>query len=128
MRSSRAAAPIARPRSIRTTRKGPLMRNALLFLLAACNRTPATEPAPAPAGSNGPQPVEVVKVIAKPLDATLKLPAEVAPDESVAIYPRVAGFLDEIAVDRGSPVKKGQLLARLSAPELAAQRAEAESK
>src|SRR5262249_11467817 len=31
-------------------------------------------------------------------------------------------------VDRGSPIKKGQLLARLSAPELGAQRAEAESK
>jgi RND family efflux transporter MFP subunit len=72
--------------------------------------------------------VEVVAVVAKPLDATLKLPAEVSPDESVAIYPRVSGFLDEIPVDRGSPIKKGQLLARLSAPELASQRAEVESK
>ncbi|MGE5183881.1 MAG: efflux RND transporter periplasmic adaptor subunit [Acidobacteriota bacterium] len=103
------------------------MRRLLLVLLVACHRSP--DPAPAPtASSAGPQTVEVVAVVAKPLDATLELPAELAPDESVAIYPRVSGFLDEIAVDRGSPIRKGQLLARLSAPELAAQRAEAESK
>ncbi|HSN26587.1 MAG TPA: efflux RND transporter periplasmic adaptor subunit [Kofleriaceae bacterium] len=112
------------------------MRNFLLVplvacnLIAACNRSPSPEaaPAPAPAASAGPQPVDVVTVVAKPLDATLELSAELAPDESVAIYPRVNGFLDDIPVDRGSPIKKGQLLARLSAPELAAQRAEAESK
>jgi RND family efflux transporter MFP subunit len=104
------------------------MRKSLLVLLVACNRSPASEPAPAPAAPAGPQTVEVVTVVSKPLDATLKLPAELAADESVAIYPRVSGFLDEISVDRGSPIKKGQLLARLSAPELAAQRAEAESK
>lgn len=109
------------------------MRNAplaSLVLLAACNRSSSSEPAPAPttAAPAGPQTVEVVTVVAKPLDATLELPAELAADESVAIYPRVTGFLDDIPVDRGSPIKKGQLLARLSAPELAAQRAEAESK
>jgi membrane fusion protein (multidrug efflux system) len=46
----------------------------------------------------------------------------------VALYPRVSGFVEEINVDRGSAVKRGQLLARLSAPELATQRSEAESK
>jgi RND family efflux transporter MFP subunit len=40
----------------------------------------------------------------------------------------VSGFVEEIGVDRGSKVKRGQLLARLSAPELAAQRSEAESR
>ena len=106
------------------------MRECLLVLLVACHRSPERAPAPAAAaaGSGGPTAVEVVTVVAKPLAATLKLPAELAPDEAVAIYPRVSGFVDEIPVDRGSEVKKGQLLARLSAPELAAQRAEAESK
>jgi RND family efflux transporter MFP subunit len=108
-------------------RKGLLMRRLLLVLLVSCKRSPDAE-IPAPPGSAAPQSVEVVAVVAKPLDATLKLSAELAPDEAVAIYPRVSGFLDEIAVDRGSTIKKGQLLARLSAPELAAQRAEAESK
>ena len=104
------------------------MRSCLLLVIAACHRSPAPDPAPAPAGPAGPQTVDVVAVVSKQLDATLELPAELAPDESVAIYPRVNGFLDEITVDRGSKIKKGQLLARLSAPELAAQRAEAESK
>jgi len=69
-----------------------------------------------------------VPVVSKQLDASVKLPAELAPDESVALFPRVQGFVEEVNVDRGSVVKKGQLLARLVAPELAAQRAEAESK
>jgi RND family efflux transporter MFP subunit len=106
-----------------------MRRTLLLLLLVACKRAPEAEAPPqTPSGSAGPPTVEVVAVVSKPLDATLKLPAELAADESVAIYPRVSGFLDEIPVDRGSNIKKGQLLARLSAPELAAQRAEAESK
>jgi len=69
-----------------------------------------------------------VAVTSKQLDSVVRLPAELGPDEVVAIYPRVNGFVDQIGVDRGSVVKKGQLLAQLSAPELGAQRAEAESK
>jgi membrane fusion protein (multidrug efflux system) len=104
------------------------MRNWLFILLVACKRSPSPEPAAAATGSAGPQAVEVVSVVAKPLDVTLKLPAELGADEAVAIFPRVSGFLDQITVDRGSQIKKGQLLARISAPELAAQRAEAEAK
>ena len=103
------------------------MRPTWLLLLAACNR-PAADPAPAAAAGGAPAAVEVVPVVAKQLDATVRLPAELAPYEAVALYPRVQGFLEEVAVDRGSVVKKGQVLARLSAPELAAERAEAESK
>src|SRR5512140_1023596 len=99
----------------------------LALVLLACNRSPAPEPAPG-SGSAGPPTVAVVAVVAKPLDATLKLPAELSPDEAVALYPRVSGFVDDISVDRGAAIKKGQVLARLSAPELSAQRAEAESK
>ena len=105
------------------------MRNWLLVVLAACNRSPAPAPAPAgAAGSAGPQAVEVVTVVAKELDATLKLPAEITADQTVSIYPRVSGFLEQLTVDRGSSIKKGQVLAVLSAPELHAQRAEAEAK
>jgi len=39
----------------------------------------------------------------------------------------VTGFVDMIRVDRGSHVHKGELIIRLSAPELVAQRAQAES-
>src|SRR5882724_5291782 len=74
------------------------------------------------------QPLETVKVLAKPVSRSVKLPGEFLPFESVEIYARVAGFVDKIPVDRGSVVKKGDLLVEITAPELRAQRAEARSK
>jgi RND family efflux transporter MFP subunit len=44
------------------------------------------------------------------------------------MFPRVTGFVKAVNVDRGSKVRAGQLLASLEAPELVAQRAEAQSK
>ena len=72
--------------------------------------------------------VEVAKVVSKKLAITVHLPGELQPYEVVAVYPKVTAFVDSISVDRGSVVKAGQLMARLVAPEIAAQRAEAQSK
>jgi RND family efflux transporter MFP subunit len=72
--------------------------------------------------------VEVVKVTSQKLSITVHLPGEIEPYEAVAIFPKVTGFVKSITVDRGSRVKVGQLLARLEAPELVAQRSEAQSK
>jgi RND family efflux transporter MFP subunit len=58
----------------------------------------------------------------------VRLPGELQPYEVVAMYPKVTAFVDSISVDRGSVVKTGQLMARLVAPEIAAQRAESQSK
>jgi RND family efflux transporter MFP subunit len=44
------------------------------------------------------------------------------------MFPRVTAFVKTVTVDRGSRVGAGDLLATLDAPELAAQRAEAQSK
>jgi len=41
---------------------------------------------------------------------------------------RIAGFVEEVRVDRGSQVRKGELLATLAAPELTARRAEFEAR
>jgi membrane fusion protein (multidrug efflux system) len=71
--------------------------------------------------------VETVTVVSKKLDAPVSLPAQLQPYESVDVYPKVTGFIDSIKVDRGSRVKRGELLVRLTAPELVAQRAQAES-
>lgn len=49
---------------------------------------------------------------------SLSLPGELKPYEEVVIYPKVKGFVKKIFVDRGSKVKKGQLIAILEAPEL----------
>jgi RND family efflux transporter MFP subunit len=62
------------------------------------------------------------------LDVSIQMPAEIEPYESVAIFPRVSGFVKTVKVDRGSKVKAGQTLAVLEAPELTAQLSEAQAK
>ena len=44
------------------------------------------------------------------------------------LHAKVAGYVERVLVDRGSVVKQGDLLVELSAPEMTAQIAEAESK
>jgi membrane fusion protein, multidrug efflux system len=67
-------------------------------------------------------------VIAKPVSRSIDLPGEFLPFLSVSLHARVPGYIEKILVDRASVVQQGQLLAELSAPEMAAQIAEAESK
>jgi membrane fusion protein, multidrug efflux system len=76
----------------------------------------------------GPAAIEVVRVVERSLDVPLSLPGELTAFQSVAIFPRVTGFVKAVNVDRGSKVRAGQLLASLEAPELVAQRSEAQSK
>ena len=80
-------------------------------------------------GTASPTPiVEVAKVTSKKLSIATRLPGELQAYEAVAVFPKVTAYVDSISVDRGSRVKTGQLMARLVAPEVAAQRAEAQSK
>lgn len=72
--------------------------------------------------------VETVKVVSQALEKTITIPGDLTPYQGVNLHAKVSGFVESVAVDRGSWVRKGQVLARLSAPELRAQRAEAEAK
>jgi len=74
------------------------------------------------------QPLETVRVTTGSTARASRLPGELRPFLSVDLRARVSGFIDAVEADRGSAVRKGQILVRLSAPELAAQIAEAESK
>ena len=94
---------------------------------AGCGAGTAPNAAPA-ASPSGPRSVDVVRVIERPLDVDLSLPGELTPYQTVAVYARVTGFVRDVSVDRGSRVRAGDLLAVLEAPELVAQRAEAQSK
>ena len=98
----------------------------LLALISCRGNTPAQNTDNA--APVAPQTVEVVKVVEQPLDVTLSLPGELTPFQTVALYSRVTGFVKTIAVDRGSRVRAGQQLATLEAPELVAQKSEAQSK
>jgi membrane fusion protein, multidrug efflux system len=71
--------------------------------------------------------VETVAVTSRQLDLKVNLPAQLLPYESVDIYPKVTGFIESIRVDVGSRVHQGEELMRLSAPELLAQRSQAEA-
>jgi len=93
---------------------------------AACSGQPRSAPAAPEAGS--PPTISVVRVVERPLDVVLDMPGSLEAYEDVAIYPKVTGYVQSIRVDRGSRVRAGEVLAQLEAPELVAQRAEAESK
>jgi len=71
---------------------------------------------------------ELTPVVSKPVSRTIDLPAEIQPYLNVTLHSRVTGFVENVLVDRGSLVKQGDLLVELSAPEMKAQIAEAESK
>jgi RND family efflux transporter MFP subunit len=71
---------------------------------------------------------ETTKVIAQALRKTVTIPGDLTPYQGVNLNARVPGFVESLTVDRGSWVKRGQRLATISAPELRAQRAEAEAK
>ena len=71
---------------------------------------------------------ELAPVVSKPVSRTIELPGELLPFLSVSLHARVPGYVERVLVDRGSMVKQGDLLVELSAPELKAQIAEAESK
>jgi membrane fusion protein (multidrug efflux system) len=98
----------------------------LAFLIADCDRS-VIDRGQANSDATAIPSVEVVRVVSQRLSVIEPLPAELAAWEVVAIYPKARGFVEEIPVDRGSVVKKGLLLVRLSAPELLADTAKAEA-
>lgn len=104
----------------------PLLLSGSLFA-AACNKT-VSPVAPATAATPATPTIAVATVASQELSRQLRLPGELQPYEDVQLYPRVQGFVEWIGVDRGSEVKAGQVLVRLTAPEYAAQRGEAEAK
>lgn len=71
---------------------------------------------------------ELTAIVSKSLNRTVDLPGEFAPFQSVSVRAKVKGYVDKVLVDRGSRVKQGQLLAELTAPEMKAQIAEAQSR
>ncbi len=74
------------------------------------------------------QAVETVEVTSDKVNRTVKLPGEFVPYQTVDLHARVAGFVETVRVDRGSNVRRGDLLVTLSAPEMKAQILEAEAR
>ncbi len=55
------------------------------------------------------------------------LPGELKPWNRVSLYAKVKGYVREVAGDRGTAVRKGQVLARLEAPEVLAELGQAQA-
>ena len=104
----------SRPGSRRSPKRTSDMKHPLCWIgvvtssaicIAACSGggpPGATTPA---ARTNAPVTIEVADVVAKPIDVTLSMPGQLDPYETVAVYPRVSGFVKSIGVDRGSHVQ-----------------------
>jgi len=109
--------------------KGWVVATTLLCFVSGCS---ATNPdggasASAPPGPSAPVKVDTVRVVSRRLQTTIVLPAQLTPYEQVDIYPKVTGFVETVSVDRGSHVHRGEVLVKLSAPELGSQRSQAEA-
>ena len=100
---------------------------AACLMVASCGRKSSSETQAASESSaaQAVPHVDVTIVKSQKLAATISLPAELVPYEAVDLYAKETGFVKSIKVDRGSRVKQGELIAELEAPELLAQRAQA---
>lgn len=67
------------------------------------------------------QQVETFRLSTHSKDRAVLLPGELLPYYTTEIFARVDGYVEEVRVDRGVEVTKGQVLAVLSAPELKAE-------
>ena len=93
---------------------------ALSSLFAACsgNQKPVDLTA---SGTKAANKYQIGKVSEKALSSSARLPGQLVPFNEVNIFPRVNGFVKQVYVDRGSIVKKGQLLISIEAPEMESQ-------
>jgi len=64
---------------------------------------------------------QIGMVTEKALSTSARLPGQLKPFNEVNLFPKVNGFVKQLYVDRGSIVKKGQLLITLEAPEMQSQ-------
>jgi len=93
---------------------------AIITLFAACsgNQKPVDLTGQKEQAANK---YQIGVVSEKALSSFARLPGQLKAYNEVNIFPKVNGFVKNLYVDRGSIVKKGQLLATLEAPEMESQ-------
>lgn len=62
----------------------------------------------------GAKPVKVIRLTSQSMERTVTVSGTLAAEEQVTLSLKVTGRLDQLLVDLGSPVTKGQVLARLT--------------
>src|SRR3970282_1834872 len=114
--------------SSRKFRMLALLGAALLAVsVAACGKDTTSARATGRGKAQEPRPGRVVVAATGRLPRTVTVTGTLAADEEVVAGFKVAGRVSEIAVDLGSPVRKGQVLARLDPTEFRLRVAPAEA-
>jgi RND family efflux transporter MFP subunit len=94
------------------------VKTRLLFVLLGVSAAACDGPSAAAPGSNDPAgeaaAVQVVRVEQTPLDRSVSVTGTLAAEEQVVLSLKVTGRLEEMLVDLGSPVRRGQVVARLT--------------
>ncbi len=80
---------------------------------AACGGAPAAAPRNGGSPDDAPRPVKVVTAAEDRLVRTVGVSGTLAAEEQVTLSLKVTGRLDQLAVDLGSRVEQGQVIARL---------------
>jgi len=94
----------------------PVLFPAVVLLSFSCRNEPAKKEVSTIADTPA---VQTILLHGGELTTHMELPGELRPFQAVDLYAKVNSFVKEMYVDIGSPVRKGQLLVRLEAPELA---------
>ncbi|CAN5858154.1 efflux RND transporter periplasmic adaptor subunit [soil metagenome] len=95
----------------------------LLLSVGGCGRATSAnpdaqgKPSASDSESNLPR-IETVRVERRDVAQTIEMPGTVEGYETADLYAKVGGYLEEIHVDIGDPVAKGQEVARLHIPEM----------
>jgi multidrug efflux pump subunit AcrA (membrane-fusion protein) len=72
--------------------------------------------------------VSVTPVVSRTFEKSLRLPGELTAYEEIAVHPKITGFVETVAVDIGTKVRRGQVLIRMKAPEILSQKDESEAR
>lgn len=95
---------------------------ATILLIAACSQEQKKE-------TSKPEDIKNAFILKKQVvKVTLNLPAELRPFEEAEIHAKVDGYVQTVLADIGDKVRKGQVLARIDAPEVAAEAAQSGAK
>ncbi|GAB3249776.1 hypothetical protein GCM10027347_07110 [Larkinella harenae] len=97
-------------------------------LLAGCQSVEKAESGKKRARKTVPPTYQIGEVVEQRLAPIMQLPGEFKAFQEVNLYPKASGFVEKVLVDRGSSVKKDQVLMVLEAPELEEQLVAARSK
>lgn len=96
----------------------------IAIILASCGDKEEKKTAAQPAASS----YKTMALQPRKISGNVQLPGVLQPFEFVQLFPKINGFVKTVNVDRGSVVRKGQVLLTLEAPEVEQQVAEAKLK